>query len=144
MQYNSEKHHRRSLRLKEYDYGQPGGYFVTLVAHNRQCIFAEFVNGDVALNEFGQIVTDEWNQSAVIRQEIQLDAFVVMPNHIHGIVIITNRGVGATGRSPLRPGPHKRSLSALLAVSNPLLLNVSMNFGAHLGCRSGNVTITNT
>jgi putative transposase len=114
MKYDPAKHHRRSVRLKEHDYAQPGPYFVTLVAHNRQCIFGRFVNGDIALNEFGQIVTDEWNRSASIRQEIELDAFVVMPTHIHGIVIITNGSVGATGRSPLLAGPPKRSLGAFI------------------------------
>jgi REP-associated tyrosine transposase len=61
-----------------------------------------------------QIVTGEWNQSAAIRQEIELDSFVVMPNHIHGIVIITNRSVGGDGGAPLRPGPPKRSLGAFV------------------------------
>jgi putative transposase len=114
MKYDPPKHHRRSLRLKEYDYAQSGAYFVTLVAHNRQCIFGQFVNGDIALNEFGQIVSEEWTRSAAIRQEIELDAFIVMPNHIHGIVIITNRSVGATGRSPLLAGPPKHSLGPFI------------------------------
>jgi REP-associated tyrosine transposase len=115
MKYDPAKHHRRSVRLKEYDYAQPGAYFVTLVAYNRQCIFGQFVNGDIALSEFGQIVSEEWNRSAAIREEIELDAFIVMPNHIHGIVIITNRSVGATGRSPLLAGPPKHSLGAFIA-----------------------------
>jgi len=93
---------RHSIRLKEYDYGQPGAYFVTVCTHHRECLFGEIVEGKIVLNPFGKIVEEEWMISANIRREIELDEFVVMPNHMHGIIAIRDHHpVGATGRSPL-------------------------------------------
>jgi REP-associated tyrosine transposase len=66
------------------------------------------------LNRFGQTVQDEWEKSAGIRNEIELDAFVVMPNHVHGIIVIAEVLERATSRSPLHSGPTKRSLSAFV------------------------------
>ncbi len=125
--------YRRSIRLAGYDYAQAGAYFVTICTRNRECLFGDVVDGEMRLNQYGAIVRDEWFGSAAIRREIELfdDEFVVMPNHIHGIVWIVetdNEGatglvgvtdlVGATGRSPLpsKPrGPAKRSLSSFVA-----------------------------
>src|SRR5919108_4995307 len=113
MTYEPQKHQRRSMRLANYNYAEFGAYFVTIVAHNRRCIFGEVVDGKIELNDLGQIVTEEWERSHHIRKEIGLDGFVVMPNHLHGIVMI--RPVGATGRSPSLSGPLKRSLGACVA-----------------------------
>jgi putative transposase len=114
---------RRTIRLQQYDYSQAAAYFVTTCAYQRQSLFGSIVNEQMALNVHGRIVTEEWWCSAEIRQEIELDAFVVMPNHIHGIVVIAGAGtsVGATGRSPLQrttnplSGPAKRSLGSFIA-----------------------------
>jgi putative transposase len=92
-------HHRRSIRLTGFDYAQPGAYFVTLCTVGRNCIFGKILGGESCLNTFGNIVRDEWIRSAEIRSEISIDVFVIMPNHLHGIVIIDTT-VGATGRSP--------------------------------------------
>ena len=94
---------RRSLRLKGYDYSQTGFYFVTLCCHQRQCLFGEIINSKIELNLLGNLVATEWLQSEAIRTEIQLDEFIVMPNHFHGIVIINrpDNNVGANGGSPL-------------------------------------------
>ena len=116
----SETHRRLSLRLKGYDYARPGAYFVTICTHDRVCLFGEVVEGEVVPDIFGSIVQEEWFRSADIRQEIELrpDEFVVMPNHLHGIVWIIHAGVsmtpvGAHGRAPLRRAP--RSLGAFVA-----------------------------
>lgn len=115
----AQQWHRRSIRLKGYDYSQAGAYFVTLCTHNRECLFGKIVDGEMRLNELGHIVCEEWLRSAEIRPEIMLDAFVVMPNHLHGIVIFTP--VGAHGRAPLpSPSPqppHRkpRSLGSFIA-----------------------------
>ena len=90
MKYNPDVHHRRSVRLKGYDYSQAGAYFITVCVHNRECIFGKIENGKMILNDFGNIVADEWMKSAEIRDEIELDQFVVMPNHFHGIAIIVD------------------------------------------------------
>ncbi len=112
-----KRFHRRSLRLKNYDYAQSGVYFVTTCTYHRQCLFGNIVNGIMHLNECGVIVRDEWLRSAKIRNEIVLDEFIVMPNHFHGIVIIekcdVNCAVGAHGRAPLHRSP--RSVGSFLA-----------------------------
>ncbi|HHE31532.1 MAG TPA: hypothetical protein ENL07_02550 [Chlorobaculum parvum] len=93
---------RQSLRLKDYDYSQPGAYFVTLCAKDRWSLFGEIVDGVMQLNEAGRIVAEEWMKSAEIRQEIKLDEWVIMPNHFHGIVVITSDSVRAHGRAPVQ------------------------------------------
>ena len=119
MTYDSERHHRRSIRLPGYDYAQPGAYFVTICAVQGECLFGDIVDGVMIESVFGVIAREEWFRSADIRSEIVLnqDEFVVMPNHEHGIVRIIG-DVGATGRSPLRaprPGPLPHSLGAVMA-----------------------------
>ena len=79
---------RRSQRLKGYDYSQPGAYFVTICTHNQQCIFGEITDGNVQLNEIGKTVRDQWLESSEAYAKIILDEFIVMPNHIHGVVIL--------------------------------------------------------
>ena len=110
MKYNPDIHHRRSIRLKGYDYSQAGAYFVTICANDRECLFGEIVemigeHREMVLNEFGRIVKDEWVRSAEIRSEIELGEFVVMPNHFHGIVHITTQPVGAYGHTPVSHTP---------------------------------------
>ncbi len=89
MSYDPEIHHRRSIRLKGYDYSQAGAYFITICTHDRECIFGEIRDGQMHLNEIGKIVEAEWLKTAEIRDNVEMDAFVVMPNHVHGIIIIT-------------------------------------------------------
>ena len=95
MQYNPDKHHRRSVRLRGYDYSRPGAYFFTVCLENRdEWLFGDVIRGEMRLNEFGKIVWDEWRRTPEIRGEMALDTFVVMPNHIHGIVwIVPCRGI---------------------------------------------------
>jgi len=58
MRFDSQKHHRHSIRLKQYDYTQPGGYFITIVTYQRDCLFGEIVNEEMILNEYGNIVNE--------------------------------------------------------------------------------------
>ena len=92
MNYDPAKHHRRSIRLPGYDYTRSGYYFVTICCYQRQCLFGDILDGVMQLNQFGEIVQKEWLRSSIIRQEIELNEFVVMPNHFHGIVIINPVG----------------------------------------------------
>ncbi len=122
MGFDLDKHRRRSIRLPGYDYTQAGAYFITACTHVRACLFGTIVDGVMALNAFGEIVRDEWLKSAQIRREIQLDGFVVMPNHIHGIVVVDpviplSPPVGAHGRAPLHRKP--KSLGAFMAGFKP-------------------------
>jgi len=105
MSYDPKIHHRRSIRLKGYDYSQAGAYFITICTHNRECRFGEIIDGQMHLNEIGKIVESEWLKTTEIRDEVELDAFSVMPNHVHGIIVITgnagtNEPVGAHGGAP--------------------------------------------
>jgi REP element-mobilizing transposase RayT len=96
MKYDPKKHHRRSIRLHGYDYAQAGAYFITIVTHGRACLFGEVVDGKMRLNGAGQFVQQEWRRLGHRFPNIQLGGFVVMPNHIHGIIIINAGGVRAT------------------------------------------------
>ena len=104
VKYDPAKHHRRSIRLKGYDYTRPGAYFITLVTYHRDCIFGEIIGGQMRLSPLGGLVRAEWLRSIDIRPEIRLlpDEFVIMPNHFHGIVWITDL-VRADGVRPIRP-----------------------------------------
>jgi REP element-mobilizing transposase RayT len=92
MTYERERHHRRSIRLQGYDYSQAGAYFVTVYAESRECLFGKIVNGEMRLNDAGRLVQDVWGNLPNHYAGVDLDAFVVMPNHIHGIVMIVGAG----------------------------------------------------
>jgi REP element-mobilizing transposase RayT len=115
MKYNPQIHHRRSIRLKGYDYGQLGVYFITLCTHNKECWFGEIRDSQMCLNQLGKIVTQEWLRTPEIRSEITLDEWIVMPNHLHGI-IITNTNPSPNPANPV--GAHRRAPSSH-HVSNP-------------------------
>jgi REP element-mobilizing transposase RayT len=88
MPYDPRIHHRQSIRLKGYDYYQPGVYFITIVSKDRENLLGEIVNGEVHLSEWGQIAASTWEDLVNHNPGVGLDAYVVMPNHLHGIVII--------------------------------------------------------
>jgi len=138
MTYNPDIHKRQSIRLKGYDYSQSGLYFITICCYQRECLFGNIINSQIILNNFGQLIKEEWLKSAEIRKEIEFDDFVIMPNHFHGIVIINqeinsdfmkndvdfqDNNVGANGRSPLQQIQSSRpkismkpkSISSLIA-----------------------------
>ena len=122
--YNPDTHHRRSIRLKEYDYASVGAYFVTTCTQNREILFGNIHDGEMTSNEAGRMLERYWLKLPEIFIGISLDEFTIMPNHFHGIICITDivgappcgcpdgRGfVGAAprGRPPLTlggPGTH--------------------------------------
>ncbi len=125
MAHDPDAHRRRSIRLPAYDYALPGAYFITVVTKDRQAIFGEVVDGIMQHNALGEVVRDEWLRSAEVRREIELDTWVLMPNHLHAIVVITASPsaagvpsiVWATGRSPLprvARGPTPKSTGSLV------------------------------
>src|SRR4029434_6076672 len=87
--YNPDAHHRRSIRLEEYDYSQPGWYFITICTHLPECLFGCVIEGQLELNALGCIVDTCWNEIPAHFPHIQLDSYVVMPNHLHGILGLT-------------------------------------------------------
>lgn len=125
------KHHRRSIRLKGYDYSQEGGYFVTVDTWNHECIFGSIADGRMHLNGFGKIVGECWDLVPEHFPNVELDEFIIMPNHVHGIFIImddsvhmmesagSTHSVGATHASPLQQssrlhGPKSRSVGSIV------------------------------
>ena len=79
---------RRSLRLRGYDYSKPGAYFVTICTRNRLPIFGRVDQGRMLLNNCGKIATSKWERLHERFPEIEIDEFIVMPDHIHGIIVI--------------------------------------------------------
>ncbi|MEM7772159.1 MAG: transposase [Cyanobacteria bacterium P01_E01_bin.6] len=94
MKYDSARHRRRSIRLKGYDYKAPGAYFITICTHQRERLFGEVVDGEMQLNRLGERVHACWLQLPNHFSRLQLDAYVVMPNHIHGILMLTDPSDG--------------------------------------------------
>jgi putative transposase len=88
MTYNPDIHHRRSIRLREFDYSSIGGYFVTTCVQNRECLFGEVWDGVMVLNDAGRLVESVWHDLIERFPSIELDLLVVMPNHAHFIVNI--------------------------------------------------------
>jgi putative transposase len=96
-----EKHHRRSIRLKGYDYSQAGAYFVTICTKNRECFFGDIEQGQMILNEAGNVVKIWWSEMKNKFRNVELDEFIIMPNHFHGIVFIETDFVRAIHELPL-------------------------------------------
>ena len=96
--YDPDRNNRRSIRLKEYDYSQAGAYFVTICTQNRDTLLGEISDGEMQLNTFGEIVWECWNDLPSHYPYVELDAFVIMPNHIHAIIMVN---VGAIHELPL-------------------------------------------
>lgn len=93
-------HHRRSIRLKGYDYSADGLYFITICTKDKNHYFGRVIDGKMVLNERGQIVNNEWLNTINIRQgEVILHEYIVMPNHFHAIIEICRRGVSHTPQS---------------------------------------------
>jgi putative transposase len=88
MRYDPERHHRRSIRLRGYDYRAVGAYFITVVVQDRACLFGEVVEGAMCLNDAGRMVERWWLELNCRFPHVLTDAYVVMPNHFHGIVVI--------------------------------------------------------
>ncbi|MBI5841676.1 MAG: transposase [Chloroflexi bacterium] len=105
MKFDPKIHHRHSIRLQGYDYSQSGAYYVTIVAHGRECLFGEINNGEMRLNRFGQIVQQAWFDLPNHYPHIELGAFCIMPNHVHAVIIIIGAGLRP---APTEPAPTVR------------------------------------
>lgn len=85
--YDPQQHHRRSIRLKGYDYSQPGGYYVTIVTQNRDCLFGNVVEGEMVLNDAGRMIKKWYFELENKFPDILCDEYIIMPNHFHTIII---------------------------------------------------------
>ncbi|MCP4614774.1 MAG: transposase [Planctomycetes bacterium] len=117
MKHNSALHHRRSIRLKGYDYSQNGAYFVTICTRNKESLFGNVTDGKMQLEKAGLLVESLWLETATIRNDISLDEYVVMPNHIHGIIIINRRGT-------LQRAPTQESFGSPTLDSIPTIIRL--------------------
>lgn len=114
MAYHPDVHQRRSIRLKGYDYSKGGAYFVTICTYERECLFGEVVDGEMQVNDMGKVVLRCWNDIPAHFPHVALDEYVVMPNHVHGILFMRDcPTVGAKNFSPLPHGTTKTIGSVL-------------------------------
>ena len=90
--YNPKIHGRRSIRLKGYDYSRAGKYFLTICTYQRQCLSGDIVDGAMILNDVGAVAQHCWVGIPQHFPQVELDDFVIMPNHVHGIVSIMDIG----------------------------------------------------
>jgi len=88
MKQEPERQRRRSIRLPGYDYAQAGGYFVTIVTSDRACLFGEMLEGEMRLNEYGRFIQMVWDELPDHYSSVECDAFILMPNHVHGIILL--------------------------------------------------------
>jgi putative transposase len=138
MTFNPDIHHRRSIRLREFDYTEGGAYFVTICTFQGDCLFGDIVDGKMLLNEFGIAVKKTWLGIQNHLPNVDLDEFVIMPNHHHGILLINNAtvstnvgakqvssaspafggnpGKGEAGESLASPPPHGTQSGSLAAI----------------------------
>lgn len=136
---NPAIHNRHSIRLPGYDYTQPGAYYLTILTHKREHLFGKVTGGVVKLSPLGEIVHEEWLNIPTHFSNVVLDAFVIMPDHMHGIVVITEGEVhtglpllSLTPSPSLSPHPHSWAARPALSrrssrTSNPSHLARSTN-----------------
>jgi len=114
-----DKYRIESSRLKGWDYSAAGYYFVTICTQGRQCFFGDVSNGEMVLSPIGDIVSEEWQKTAQVRPNVTMDEWVVMPNHVHGIIVIhdpvtTPRRVVETPRRGVSTGLKPNSLGSIV------------------------------
>ena len=107
-QYDPEQHHRRSLRLQGYDYSRSGSYFITLCTYKRQPVFGKISNGIMQHSPLGEVAAECWQAIPAHYPDVELDAWIIMPDHIHGIIHI--RTQPTTPRSPRRIHQYQQTI----------------------------------
>jgi putative transposase len=121
MSYNPQIHHRRSIRLKGYDYSKAGAYFITICCENRKCRFGTIENNQMILNEYGNFAYNQWSKLPERFLNFELDVFQIMPNHMHGIIMLNDQIVGERfTRSPVKPEIDANKQQSQLGQSNGL------------------------
>ena len=127
---------RRSIRLKGYDYSKAGAYFVTICTRNRQCLFGDIADGKMVLNDVGQMVCKAWEWLATQYDYVELYEWVIMPNHMHGIIVIADgRGGSRTAPTGNRK-PVGRLVGAFKTVSTKRINRLHGTPGAKLWQRN--------
>ncbi|MBL7191179.1 hypothetical protein ISS30_05745 [bacterium] len=128
MKYDPNIHHRRSIRLQEYDYSQYGAYFVTICTKNKRCLFGEIVNDKMVLNKYGVIAIIYWFDIPKHFPGVELDEFIVMPNHIHGIIMIQSRYIESESVGAGFTPAHNRATARVASTNNNSTESVGAGF----------------
>ena len=124
MSYDPNIHHRRSIRLKSFDYRSEKAYFVTLCVQDRECLLGEIVNGVMNLSEVGEAVSVIWHDLPHRFPFLQLDTFCIMPNHLHAILLFQSPE-GSTALPDKTLGEVLRAFKSLSGIQGNRLLDRS-------------------
>jgi len=152
IKYNPDIHNRRSIRLKGFDYTQAGWYFITICTKDRIELFSHIEDGKIILNKLGEIASSEWLKTEELRSNVELDEYVIMPNHIHGIVhIVDGDCKGTMHRTPTIPKQIEKfgksvpnSIPTIIRHINQLYQEISIITVRLPGYQFGSETITST
>lgn len=125
------KYRVESIRLKNWDYSNNGYYFVTICTKEKECFLGTIINNKMILSEMGKIINNEWYKSIEIRKNILLDEFIIMPNHIHGIIVINNDNVEKLNNSDINVETHCK-IQSQMEKPNGIDINVETHCNASL------------
>ena len=128
MNFDPDVHDRSSIRLKDHDYSSAGAYFVTICTHDKECWLGDVVNSEMVLSETGQIAKALWLEIPQHFENVILDDFIIMPNHVHGILLNTDsRGVQLNAPTKTNYystiSPKKNTLSVVIHNNRRGLIN---------------------
>lgn len=127
MKYNPNVHHRKSIRVKLYNYSLPGMYFITICIQNRKCILSKIKDKRIFLTSYGEIVNQEINNTEKMRKNVRINYYVIMPNHIHMIIEIT--GEGTRHRAPTVEKFQKPTSNSIPTIIRLFKASVTMKTG---------------
>lgn len=140
MPYNHNFHNRNSIRMQGYDYSQPGAYFITICTHHKECLFGEINSGKMKLSTLGEIAYYQWIQLPYRFATIKLDTFVIMPNHLHGIIIINETQHPISRRGEAGENRHGSSPKIQISPASPSNTNdYSLDVSKPGGTISGSI-----
>ena len=128
MRYNPEKHHRKSIRIPDYDYTQEGWYYVTICVNKHKCLLGEVVEDKMILNQFGIIADEKWQWLENQYNYIKLDKWQIMPNHMHGIIGFIGSCSGSR-TAPTKYKPLGRIIGAFKTVSTKTINKIKHSPG---------------
>jgi REP element-mobilizing transposase RayT len=109
---------RRALRLPEYDYSSHGAYFVTICTHEKKCLFGQVIDDSMVLNKFGEIVWACWQDIPYHYPDVNNEIFIVMPNHVHGIIFVQDSGLAGSKPAPTKKHPLSEIVRAFKSFSS--------------------------
>jgi putative transposase len=110
----NQKPNRRSIRLQGYDYASAGAYFITICTEKRKCLLGDIVNGQMVLNDLGRVVSRAWEWLGKQYDYVETVELVVMPNHLHGVIIINDESTGGSRTAPTEQAASRKPIGGLV------------------------------